>query len=142
MDKKSLGGAYALAFVGLFFGVLGAHRYYLKHRLRGTLMSALFLTGVLLIAYKYISLYAGIINEAVAMLSALDGAQTDLSQIQLFNKEALAPDAKLQIGIILCAVGFVWWLADLFVLPSAVKKYNQGVDWRISAMKESAARVV
>jgi len=131
-DKKSVWGAYGMASLALITGVMGFPRYYLKQRLRGTLMSVLFLGGLLIVVYHYIGIYVGIAAQAVDALSGLGSGQVDFAQIPSFDANTLAPTVSTYFGFVCCGLGLAWWFVDLFLLPSAVKKYNLQTTQRVA----------
>ena len=130
-EKKNLAGLYGMASLGLITGILGMPRYYLKQRFRGSLMSLLFLSGLLLVVYHYISIYMGIAAQAVDALSSLGSGQADFAQIPSLTPNNLTPDFITYVGFLFCALGGGWFFIDLFFLPSALKKYNQEIEQRV-----------
>lgn len=129
-EKKSWGGLYGMVFIGLITGIVGLPRYYLKQRMRGSLMSLLFLGGLVLVVHHYISIYLGIAAQAVDALSNLGSGQANFAQVPTLTPDALKPDFVTLIGFACCALGMGWFLIDLFFLPAAFKKYNRQIEQR------------
>lgn len=110
-----------MAFVGLVLGVFGMQRYYLKQRIMGTLMSAVFLLGVVLI----VSYYAGIVSDMLSAALAFDSGG-NFSDIPDLTQALNARPPRLYAGGALCVLGAAWLVIDLFRLPSLVRKYREG----------------
>ena len=118
---KNLAGAFAMAFLGLVLGVFGMHRYYLKQRIYGTLLSSVFLSGLLVIFLSY----AGMVNEVLTGYLSYS-ASGNIGHIPDIGMLMVSPPLRVYLGVGLCVVGIVWFFVDLLYLPSAVKKYRAG----------------
>ena len=121
---KTLSGAYGSALLGILLGIVGLHRFYLRRYISATLMTLLFLTGLFILVSELILSY-------YSLLGSLSTALTDISAGGNFSNIPTIPTTgplnakQAPYGILACGLGVVWWLADMILLPSMVKKYRQ-----------------
>lgn len=125
LSLKNSGSAYGMAFLGLLLGIIGLHRFYVRRSFSAMLMSAVFLAGMTLLAYeiaiRYYALIDVVSQSSSGLLSFYYG---DSPQINLIT-EQVPGNSSIALGIIICAVGFLWWLVDLLLIPGLVNKYNE-----------------
>ena len=119
---KSIFRAYCLAIIGLIFGIIGMHRFYLGFFNTGMLMAMMFFGGVCCFAIGYFHLLA-------PFLTALSSVGGDLAALA----KALPADGALNLeskpwflaGIALCVSSLCWLAVDLLFMPQLAAKANQ-----------------
>lgn len=107
-DGPSPAAAFAL---WLFFGLFGAHRFYLQRRRSGMIMAALFLLGLGLAAGGIA--FGGTVLDGVFYrpdVSDILRASSSRRGAYLFYGGALALSMSL-----------LWWLADGFAIPRFIR---------------------
>lgn len=117
VQKKTLSRAYAWAVIGLCLGILGMHRYYLHRRLTATLLSFIFLTGVLLMVYHY----TGLIHAVLDAMTATASGNANFAMLDRAFQTAHEKPPYFYAGSVICGSGICWWFVDLFLLPGMMQ---------------------
>lgn len=120
-QQKELSGAYIAAVVGLLLGVLGMHRFYLRHHLSAIVLTLVFVVGLFMFVKEIVVQYQALLGQLLGALSS--GAA--LHDIPNLEQEVSPPgNHNRAIAGALCGIGLIWWVVDLFLLPGMVKRYN------------------
>ena len=114
---KSIFKAYCLAFVGLAFGVVGLHRFYLGFFNSGLLMVTVFFAGVCCFGVGYAHLLA-------PFLTAL-AAGGDLAQLPREGLLNLESKGWFVAGMALCAASLCWLAVDFLFMRDLARRANR-----------------
>ena len=115
---KTSGKAYMTALVGLLFGVVGAHRFYLEMNFTGMLMLLIFLGGVFCLGIGYVQMLSPLLTAVTSI--GVEGAQA-LPTDGLISHES---KGYFIVGSLLCLAALCWLAVDLLTMPMLTKKAN------------------
>ena len=115
---KTSGKAYMMALVGLFFGIVGAHRFYLEMHFTGMLMLLIFLGGVFCFGIGYFQMLSPLLT---AVTSGGVAAAQALPTDGLISHES---KGYFIVGGLLCLASLCWLAVDLLTMPMLTKKAN------------------
>ncbi len=120
-SNKTLVGAYTWAIVGFILGYWGGHRHYLRHHITGFLLSALLLSGFVVILYTYVTAAIAVLQSAA---SSLQGGATDFNDLDSMMSVMTETEIPL-LGILLIAAAGLWWFIDLIIMKRLLDDYNK-----------------
>ena len=125
--EKSLAAAYGRALLGPVLGIFGLQRYYLHRYFSATVMTMLFIVGLMWGVVILLTPHLALLTEVATSLS-FGGLSGNISNIEQQLTAAPPEEQRQRLAYAgsLCGISVLWWVLDLFLLPGMVRKYQQG----------------
>lgn len=118
--------AYGIWLLGMLLGIFGLHRFYLRQYVRGIVISAPFIIGLVMLFYNYAQFVANTFDSALLMLSSSGGNFHAFGELQL--QQGVLGLTNQHIAFVLMGVGIALFILEAFLIPRACRRYQR---WQI-----------